>query len=392
MKKNEQLLREFGRISPTYIQEAQPGRVPGKRTAQLIYIRKRSFVAAVAAMLAVSMMMFGFGFSVSAATNDPEREEYQVGSMLMDIPEILTQQDFEAILAEVKAGIEADTTLPEDARKHWARRFQAFWALQSLEDQNSELAREGLLKKYPIVEITNVYTVDINLTKDEREFLHHMIVTYADMTQIDLIDTYQKLYDLTENSNLSNERKQAIGASLPDIPAPSSSAPPANYLTEKAQAAGKSQMTPAMLPYVLLPEDYASIRDAVLAKYGVESVELLPMQAQKFLKHYTKYPLQLENPESYQVMAEQHFAQLTADMELYILDPTLPMEESVILCYQFATEADVWGEDAVRMANHLNDTLEARYPGKLEPTWGWVRNVVMSYWRNWMWIQILPME
>ena len=144
-------------------------------------------------------------------------------------------------------------------------------------------------------------------------------------------------------------------------------------------------MTPSALPFVLLPEDYASICNAVLTKYGAESVEALPMRLQKMLGNYTKYPLELSNPEAYHLLTEQHFSRLTENEELYIIDPTLTIEERVELCYQFAMEADVWGEDGARMAKNLYDTMEERYPGKVESSWGWVRDIIMSFWRNWLW-------
>jgi hypothetical protein len=245
---------------------------------------------------------------------------------------------------------------------------------------------------YPIVEVTPVRTVDMFLTECERDFLYHMMVTYGEMTQLDLITIGQNLHVATEQSTLSAEQKQVIYASLPEIPTGSSGAPPANYLTAEAEAAGKTQMTPVTLPYVLLPEDYASIRDAVLAKYGVESEEQLPIRAKKLLNHYTKYPLELSNPENYQVMTAQHFAELTANEELYIIDPALPIEERVMLCYGLAMEADVWGEDGSRMAKNLYDTMEERYPREVEPTWGRVRGIIMSYWKNWFWAQECVMD
>ena len=105
------------------------------------------------------------------------------------------------------------------------------------------------------------------------------------------------------------------------------------------------------------------------------------------LANYTKCPLELSNPEAYHFMTEQHFARLTENEELYIIDPTLTIEERITLCYELAMEADVWGEDGARMAKNLYDTMEERYPGELDPTWGWVRDIIMTYWRNWIWTQ-----
>ena len=382
MKKNEQLFRAIGKISPTYIEMAADGKVPAKQTrAYAPYGRFRA-LGVLAAMLVVAVMMFALGMSVSAAEPDPENEEYQIGTMLMDIPEVITCEDYDAMYAKVEAGLATATEIPESTRKHWLLRFDAFWAEQDPAHYSKPHVIEALFAQYPITEVVPVRTIDMFLTECERDFLHHMMVTYGGITQKDLLAYTQNLYDLTASSALSQEQKQTVYASLPALPTISPTAPPANYLTSEAEAAGKHQLTPLMLPYVLLPEDYAIIRDAVLAKYGAESVELLPMQAQKFLSNYTKYPLELSNPDAHHLMTEQHFAELTADMELYILNSTLTIEERVTLCYQFATEADIWGDDAAQMAYSLGeDALKAVY-GDDAGSWGPKWYIIITYWKN----------
>ena len=100
------------------------------------------------------------------------------------------------------------------------------------------------------------------------------------------------------------------------------------------------------------------------------------------MSNYTKYPLELSNPDAHHLMTEQHFAELTADMELYILDPTLTIEERVTLCYQFATEADIWGDDAAQMAYSLGeDALKAIY-GDDVGSWGPKWYIISTYWKN----------
>ena len=387
MKRNEQLLRELSGISPLYIKEAQPGRVPAKKTMTYAPYGRFRALGVLAAMLVVAAMMFALGLSVSATESDPAMEEYGAGSMLMDIPEMLTQDDFEWMVERMEAGVAAESEIDEFVRKLWLKRFQEFYALQNPNEQTSNKKKQEMMAFCPVSEVVSVYTVDINLTESERDYLYHMMVTYGGMTQLDLITMYQSLYDLVEQSDLSEEGKQEIRDSLPALPEHSPSAPPANYLTAEAEAAGKRQMTPSTLPFVLLPEDYASICNAVLTKYGAESVEALPMRLQKMLANYTKYPLELSNPETYHLMTEQHFARLTENEELYIIDPTLTIAERITLCYELAMEADVWGQDGARMAKNLYDTMEERYPGELDPTWGWVRDIIMSYWRNWIWVQ-----
>jgi hypothetical protein len=382
MKKNEQLFRAIGKISPTYIEMAADGKVPGKKTRASAPWGRFRALGVIAAMIVLAAMMFALGLSVSATEPDPEMEEYGAGSMLMDIPEMILAEDFEPLLAQVQAGVRADTRLIEDVREHLADRFFVFFSLQSLQDQNSEKAREGLLRKYPIVEITNIYTVDYYLGDCERDFLHYMIVTYSDTMQMDLITYHQNMYDMAANSDLSEEKKQKIYDSLPDVPAHLPSAPPANYITEQAAAAGERQLTPLLLPYVLLAEDYEAIRDTVLAKYGVTNVEDLPWQAQQLLNSYTKYPLEIDSPENYHTVVAQHFAVVTADIELYILPPSTTIEQRIQLSYLLATEADVWEEDAMRMAKHLEDTIEERYPIFEENSPRW--RAIMDYWGNWM--------
>ena len=384
MKKNEQLLYTIGEILPQYVEEAADGRVPQKtQRHRAPYGRFRAF-GVLAAMLVVAAMMFALGMSVSAAEPDPENEEYWVGTMLMDIPEIILAEDFEALLAEVQAGVAADTNLTEDGRENFAVRFHAYYSMQSLEWQKSELAREGLLRAYPITEITQIYTVDKHLTECERDFLHHMLVTYTDTTQSDLIAYHQNMYDLTESSGLSDEKKQRIYDSLPDIPTLSPTAPPANYLTSEAEAAGKHQLTPLMLPCVLLAEDYENMRDAVLAKYGAEQIDHLPLQAQQMLNSYTKYPLELFNPDTHHLMTEQHFAELTAEMELYILPMTMTMEDRITLCYQLSTIADVWQEEGLEMTQHLHSSITERY-GKASGN-GSKFQIVSNYWENYWYL------
>ena len=293
MKKNEQLLQVFGKISPAYIEEAKPGRAPETRTARPIYLTKRTLVAMIAAMLAVSMMMFGFGFSASALTYDDSDDPAvaPAATLMMDIPEVIARDDYLWVLDRVKEGVEKMSDIPENVREHWLRRFDSFWVLHDLERAKSNKQREGMRMAYPIVEATPVYTVDIALTECERDFLHHMMVTFGGLTQADLIRFHQNLYDMTANSDLPEDKKQVICDWLPDVPTSSPSAPRADQVAAMAHAAGKTQLVPIMLPYVLLPEDYQSICNTVLTKYGVEDIALLPLQAQKFLNSYTKYPL-----------------------------------------------------------------------------------------------------
>jgi len=132
----------------------------------------------------------------------------------------------------------------------------------------------------------------------------------------------------------------------------------------------------------LLAEDYEAIRDTVLAKYGVTDVKDLPWQAQQLLNSYTKYPLEIDSPENYHTVVAQHFAVVTADIELYILPPSTTIEQRIQLSYLLATEADVWEEDAMRMAKHLEGTIEERYPIFEEKSPRWL--AIMDYWGNWM--------
>ena len=99
MKKNEQLFRAIGKISPTYIEMAADGKVPGKKTRASAPWGRFRALGVIAAMITLAAMMFALGLSVSATEPDPAMEEYGAGSMLMDIPEMLTQDDYQAMFA-----------------------------------------------------------------------------------------------------------------------------------------------------------------------------------------------------------------------------------------------------------------------------------------------------
>ena len=126
MKKNEQLLHVIGEISPTYIEEAADGRRPGKRERRrAARISLRPF-GLIAAMISLSVIMFALGFSVSATEPDPELEEYATGTLLMDIPEIITDKDYQDMYARIEAGLAEATEFPEKTRGHWLKRFDSF--------------------------------------------------------------------------------------------------------------------------------------------------------------------------------------------------------------------------------------------------------------------------
>ncbi len=390
MKKNEQLFDALDGISPVYIKEAAPANVSQRTKVrrEREHVSRRTLVGMIAALVAVSMMMFALGFSASALTENEEEGQPREGTLLMDVPEMLTYNDMQWMVMLIEDGLATHTEIDESTRGHMLDRFKAFYTLQSLELQNSQLAREAMLRVYPVAEVAEICTLDACLTEYERDYLYHMMTTYGGMTQADLISMRQTLYDVVEISELPEEKKQHIRDTLPEVPTVSPAAPPAIYITAEAQAAGKSQMTPCVLPYVMLAEDFEGIRDSLLAKYGVDSVSLLPLQVQNMLLCYTKYPLESSNPENYQLAVDQHFAPLSADMELYVLNPSLSIEERVMLCYHLGVIADVWMEDVAQIVYHLDDALEAKY-GDNRETQGNMEKVVWTYWKNMQFVRTL---
>jgi hypothetical protein len=201
------------------------------------------------------------------------------------------------------------------------------------------------------------------------------------MTQDELVAVHQTMYDVVGHSDLSEERKNEILQTLPVIPNISVIAPDANYMTDEALAAGKRRMTPALLPYVITAADYERLCASALAKAGVQSVGEAPAQIQNMLNNYTKYPLESDQADGSQLAVDQLFAELTAEMDLYILNPDLSMEARVMLCYRLGVYGDVWAEDAAQMSQNLTDALESTYadrPLVLKR----VERIVSHYWGN----------
>lgn len=390
MKKREQLFDAMDGISLQFIKEAAPASTPrkAKKRTEREGISRRAWIGMLAAMVAISMMMFALGFSASAITADQGEDEAPTGTLMMDIPEILTYNDMQWIVMLVEDGLATHTEIDERMRGHMVDRFRAFYTKQSLQEQSSQKAREMMLRIYPVVEVAEICTVDPQLTEDERDYLYHMMTVYGGMTQADLIATQQTLYDVVRISELPEEKKQHIYDSLPPIPMISPADPMANYITDEAIAAGKNQMSPAALPAVVLAEDFEAIRDRLLQEYGVDSASLLPLQVQNMLNCYTKYPLVSNEPENYQVALDQHFAPLTKDVALYVLNPSLPIGERALLCYRLGVIADVWQEDAAQIAYHLEAVLQQTY-GEEKETLKQMEEVVWSYWRNYRFVQTL---
>lgn len=164
MKKNERLFDIMGDVSPEYVAEATETK---KRARGGISIsRKKLFalIAAVVTLAALSCAMFLPGSAV--VPNEGDVEYYEFGTVLSEVPDILLAEDYQALIAMMDAKIGKH---PEMARTY--DRFKAFYSLQSPREQKSPVAKEGLLRVYPITALSDIYTLDRNSTMLEDEFI-----------------------------------------------------------------------------------------------------------------------------------------------------------------------------------------------------------------------------
>ncbi|MBE6661598.1 MAG: hypothetical protein E7605_09395 [Ruminococcaceae bacterium] len=71
------------------------------------------------------------------------------------------------------------------------------------------------MERYPLTELGNVYALDATASDVEKAFLLEQLRSIG-FTQDDLIECYERMYELVENSDVEN--KEEILASLPEIP------------------------------------------------------------------------------------------------------------------------------------------------------------------------------
>ena len=71
------------------------------------------------------------------------------------------------------------------------------------------------MKRFPLAELSDVYAVDATASEVDKEFLLDELRSIG-FTQNDLIECYERMYELVENSDVEN--KEEILASLPEIP------------------------------------------------------------------------------------------------------------------------------------------------------------------------------
>ncbi len=355
MKKNEQLLRTLGEIYPAYIKEAAPGNVPQKQHGQAIYIRKRSLIALIAAMLAFSVMMFSLGFSASAMTYDPSEQQsnYQMGTLLTDVPTMLLPQDYQALFSNLEKNL---LGVPDGG--HILTRFKAYYALQSLSLQHSPKAREGLLRAYPIVQLTDVYTMDVEMYMEELETLIYWMMYYGELTQEELIRMHERLCAAVEESDLDREEKLAVHQSLPAAPTLDPSA--AVVMWEVGKKIPTQDFSYVILPKLLTVEDYQALEAQVLQSVGARSRDTAPAEIRRMLASYQRYPLADEPQDETQAFISEYLAPVLEKMDVYVMDISMTLGERSLLCYQMNRYVPGWQKKAEDYDQNLRDALRER--------------------------------
>ena len=355
MNRNEQLLEMIGDISPIYIKEAMPGNALQKRRAQRIYLHKRSLIGMIAAMVSVSILMFILGLSAAAMTDrnaHAKREPvYLTGTLLTELPNILLPQEYEALLENMKKNL---VDVPDG--NHTLARFTMYYTLQSLSNQRSPKAKEGLLLASPLTQLTDIYTIDSDsLQMEEAELLAYWLTYYGEMTQERLIATRQGLHDVVDQSDLCEEEKQALHASLPAIPAVDPNAEPVTL--EIGQKVRTENFGTGILPKVLTVADYEALVMQVLESVGATSMESAPPELQQMLASYQRYPLSAEPQDETQTFITEHLAPILEKTDVYVMDLSMTLSERMLLCHQLNRYASGWQARLEDYKNRVHDTL-----------------------------------
>ena len=194
--KNERLLDTIGSVSPEFIQEAAPGNIP-KRTVRRTRMAKRLLAVAAVLVLLLAAAMATIG--ISAEEEQP----------LQEMPVILLREDFDRLIVQRAEKIEGLVSTHELAR------LQAMYEHQYLSEAISEKHQKFMLEKFPIVALADIRNLDETISDVETENYLEILRSIG-FTQNDLIECYERMYELVENSDVEN--KEEILASLPEIP------------------------------------------------------------------------------------------------------------------------------------------------------------------------------
>lgn len=198
--KNERLMDVIGTVSPTFVAEAAPGNVPAKAKRPIRPMR----LLIAASIIIATMMVSILGMTISA------EEQTQ----LQEVPIIILREDFDRLIVEKIEEIDANENTPHDVKMDHMR-LKAFYEFQFLSETTSPRHREAMLEMFPITELGDVCTLDRTASDVDKKFVLDALRSLG-FTQLDLIECYERMYELAEESN--SENKEKILASLPAIP------------------------------------------------------------------------------------------------------------------------------------------------------------------------------
>jgi hypothetical protein len=198
--KNERLMDVIGTVSPAFVAEAAPGNVPAKAKRPIRPMRLLIAAAIIIATFMVSIL----GMTISA------EEQTQ----LQEVPIIILREDFDRLIVEKIEEIEANENTPHHVKMDHMR-LKAFYEYQFLSETTSSRHREAMLERFPITELGDVCTLDVTATDVDKKFVLDALRSLG-FTQLDLIECYERMYALAEESD--SENKEKILASLPAIP------------------------------------------------------------------------------------------------------------------------------------------------------------------------------
>ena len=199
--KNERLMDVLSTVSPAYVAEAAPGNIP-RRTGRSPRIVKRLLAVAAVLVLLVAAAMATIG--ISAEESEP----------LEEVPIVMLEEDFDRLIAQRMDEIDARANTPREVKMAHMR-LKAFYEYWNLAQCKTEKGRQAILERYPLTELGNVYALDATASDVDKAFLLEQLRSIG-FTQDDLIECYERMYELVENSDVEN--KEEILASLPEIP------------------------------------------------------------------------------------------------------------------------------------------------------------------------------
>jgi hypothetical protein len=221
--------------------------------------------------------------------------------------------------------------------------------------------------KYPITELTDVYTVDAESTQVELEFIIYWLMYYGEVSQEMLIEMSTNLHDTVNESSWSEEKKQATLVTLPEIPVIIEGTPAFFWISGEKLEGTELRFSTALLPKFLTEDGMNRMKSWLntnAEEYGEDAYQLFMATAL-----YRPCPNGFNSKDSEEMkektaLLNEHMSAVSKALsdngqKLYVLMPHATIHAKTMFCYYSSQHTDVTAEQMDELSESFFDTLRA---------------------------------